>query len=111
MPLNVDVATTDGMVVIGVGHIHKTAGHTLQGPHGRRRFYPRLRSILGHGVRVYTGLEREIPDIEYVTFLREPIVRTASHYQYDVQRGGVDLPFDEWITHDAVRDRQTRIIP
>ena len=137
MPLNVDVATTDGMVVIGVVHIHKTAGTTLagvfkrsfgrrhcdvlpvdpasdvltlQGLHDLRRFYPRLRSILGHGVRVYTGLEREIPDIEYVTFLREPIVRTASHYQYDRQRGGVDLPFEEWITHEAVRDRQTRII-
>jgi len=123
--------------MIGVVHIHKTAGTTLAGVFKRsfggrhcdvlvadagvdvltpdglrdlRRWYPRLRSILGHGVRVYTGLEREQPDIEYVTFLREPIVRTASHYQYDVQRGGVHLSFEEWITHDAVRDRQTRII-
>jgi hypothetical protein len=123
--------------VIGVVHIHKTAGTTLAGvfkhsfggrhcdvlvaeagtdvltPEGLcriRRFYPRLRSILGHSVRVYTGLEREEPDLEYVTFLRDPIVRTASHYQYDRQRGGVDLRFEDWITHDAVRDRQTRII-
>jgi hypothetical protein len=42
--------------------------------------------------------------------LREPLTRTASHYQYDFQVGEVDLPFEEWITHDAVRDRQTRII-
>lgn len=123
--------------MIGVVHLHKTAGTTLAGvfkrsfggrhcdvitadpgtdvltPEGLRevrRWYPRLHSILGHAVRVYAGLEDEEPDISYVTFLREPIVRTASHYQYDVQRGGVDLPFEEWITHDAVRDRQTRII-
>jgi len=123
--------------VIGVVHIHKTAGTTLAGvfkrsfggrhcdviptepgvevltPEGLRelrRWYPRLRSILGHAVRAYSGLEQEEPDLHYVTFLREPIVRTASHYQYDVQRGGIDLPFEEWITHDAVRDRQTRII-
>ncbi|MFH1104708.1 MAG: hypothetical protein V1757_07175 [Actinomycetota bacterium] len=137
MSLNVGPRRTDAIGVIGVVHIHKTAGTTLAGVFKRsfggghcdvlpaepgtevltpaglrevRRWYPRLRSILGHGVRVYTGLEDEEPDIEYVTFLREPIVRTASHYQYDVQRGGVDLPFGEWITHDAVRDRQTRII-
>ena len=75
-----------------------------------RRFYPRLRSILGHDVRAYSDLETVVPDIDWVAFLREPLTRTASHYQYDVQRGGVDLPFEEWITHDAVRDRQTRIL-
>ena len=123
--------------VIAVVHIHKTAGTTLAGVFKRsfggrhcdvrltdreaghltpdglrqlRRWYPRLKSILGHPVRVYAGLEEAAGDIEYVTFLRDPVVRTASHYQYDVQRGGVDLPFEEWVAHDAVRDRQTRIL-
>jgi hypothetical protein len=75
-----------------------------------RRWYPRLDSALGHSLRVYAGLEVVVGDIQWVTFLREPLERTASHYQYDVQRGGVDIPFEEWITHDVVRDRQTRII-
>ena len=123
--------------MIAVVHIHKTAGTTLAGvfkrsfggrhcdvrltdPHAEhltaeglqqlRRWYPRLQSILGHPVRAYAGLESAVDEIEYVTFLRDPVVRTASHYQYDVQRGGVDLRFEEWITHDAVRDRQTRIL-
>lgn len=123
--------------MIGVVHIHKTAGTTLasvfkgsfgarhcdvlpldpDAPHltpdqlrRMRRWYPRLDSALGHSLRVYAGLESVVGDIEWVTFLREPLERTASHYQYDVQRGGVDLPFGEWITHDAVRDRQTRIL-
>ncbi len=124
--------------MIAVVHIHKTAGTTLAGvfkrSYGSRhldvleidrstphltsselrrimdRFYPRLDSINGHPVRIYAGLEEVEPDIEYVTFLRDPIERTASHYQYDVQVGGVDIPFEEWITHDAVPDRQTRIL-
>jgi hypothetical protein len=122
--------------MLAVVHIHKTAGTTLAGifkhsygprhcdvysedpaapyysakdlRHLRERFYPRLESILGHDVRAYGDLEAEEPDIRYITFLREPLERCASHYQYDVQVGGVDLPFEEWITHDAVRDRMTR---
>ena len=124
--------------MIAVVHIHKTAGTTLAGvlkrSYGTRhldvleidrstpyltpdelrrimaRFYPRLDSITAHPVRIYAGLEEVVPDIDYVTFLRDPIERTASHYQYDVQVGGVEIPFEEWITHDAVPDRQTRIL-
>jgi hypothetical protein len=124
-------------MMLAVVHIHKTAGTTLASvlkhAHGAthcdvlsedpaapffsaadlqrlRRWYPRLRSILGHDVRVYSDLEAAVPGIDWVAFLREPLTRTASHYQYDLQRGGVGLPFEEWITHEAVRDRQTRII-
>lgn len=124
--------------MIAVVHIHKTAGTTLAGvfkrSYGRRhldvlkidattphltpeelqvmkdKFYPRLDSLNAHPVRIYSGLESVEPDIEYLTFVRDPIERTASHYQYDVQVGGVDLPFEEWITHAAVPDRMTRII-
>lgn len=132
------VRAADVIEVIAVVHIHKTAGTTLatvfKRSYGARhldvlkidrsvphmtpdelqmtmnRYYPRLDSISAHPVRVYSGLEQVVPDIDYLCFVRDPVVRTASHYQYDVQRGGVDLPFEEWITHDAVRDRQTRII-
>lgn len=124
--------------MIAVVHIHKTAGTTLSGvfkrSYGTRhldvleidrstphltpnelrrimdRFYPRLDSINAHPVRIYAGLEEVVPDIDYVTFLRDPIERTASHYQYDVQVGGVAIPFEEWIMHDAVPDRQTRVL-
>ena len=123
--------------MLAVVHIHKTAGTTLAGvlKHANggthcdvlaedpqapffsaedlrhlRRFYPRLRSILGHDVRAYSDLETVVPGIDWVAFMREPLTRTASHYQYDFQVGGVDLPFEEWVSHDAVCDRQTRII-
>ncbi len=136
--LNIPFRTSDAIWMIGVVHIHKTAGTTLASvfkasfgtrhcdvlsldpgsPHLtpdqlRRmmdRWYPRLDSALGHSLRIYAGLESVVGDIQWVTFLRDPLERTASHYQYDVQRGDVDLDFDEWITHDVVRDRQTRIL-
>jgi len=123
--------------VIGVVHIHKTAGTTLASVFKRsfgarhcdvysedpsrpfsaedlrrmrRRFYPRLHSVLGHDVRVYSDLEDAAGEVQWVTFLRDPVRRTASHYQYDRVVGGVDLPLEEWLTHHAVWDRQTRVI-
>ena len=116
--------------MIGVVHIHKTAGTTLasvfkrsfgarhcdvlsldpEAPHlcpedlrlMMDRWYPRLDSVLGHAVRAYADLESVAGPIRWVTFLRDPLERTVSHYQYDVQRGGVDLPFEEWVGHEAV---------
>lgn len=120
---------------IAVVHIHKTGGTTLSGvlkssfggrhclvsaedPHapfytaedlGRlRRLYPSVTSIMGHEIRTYGDLDATAPGLSYLTFLRDPLVRCASHYQYDVQRGGVDIPFDEWITHEVSPNRQTR---
>ena len=60
-------------------------------------------------MRAFSDLETEEPAVDWVAFLRDPLTRTASHHQCDVQRGEVDPPFEEWITHDAVRDRRTRI--
>ena len=124
--------------MIGIVHIHMTAGTTLASvmkrSHGTghcdvintdpssdhltplefhrmlSRWYPRLDSANGHALRVYAELDSVIGEVQWVTFLRDPIERTASHYQYDVQRGGVDLPFEEWVTHAAVPDRQTQTI-
>jgi len=120
---------------LAIAHIHKTAGTTLSGAlkaafGGRyclvkargsetplfgaddlralRRIYPNLEVLMGHGIRPYGDLHEAVPGLSYATFVRDPIVRCASHYQYDIQRGGVDLPFEEWITHDVSPNRQTR---
>ena len=120
---------------IAVVHVHKTGGTTLSSVFKRsfggrhcsvvstdpgaglfgaaqllemRPWYPRLHSIMGHDVKVYGDLDSVAPNLRYVTFLRDPVVRCASHYQYDVQVGGVDLPFEEWITHEVSPNRHTR---
>lgn len=122
---------------LAIAHIHKTAGTTLSSAlksafggryclvtshdpdapffgadevRSMRRVYPNLEVLMGHEIRPYGDLHEAFPDISYATFLRDPISRCASHYQYDVQRGGVDLPFEEWITHDASPNRQVRFL-
>jgi hypothetical protein len=120
---------------LAIAHIHKTAGTTLSGVlkaafGGRyclvespdpaapffgaahlmqmRRLYPRLEVLMGHEIHPYGDLHDAAPGLSYATFLREPILRCASHYQYDVQVGGVHLPLEEWITHEVSPNRQTR---
>lgn len=120
---------------LAIAHIHKTAGTTLSAAlkfaFGGRyclvtsrdpdasflsaaevrsmgRVYPRLEVLMGHDVRPFGDLHEAFPGLSYATFVRDPIVRCASHYQYDLQRGGVDLPLEEWITHEVSPNRMTR---
>ncbi len=120
---------------LAIAHIHKTAGTTLSGAlktafggryclvtarhpdapffgaadlRAMRWVYPRLEVLMGHDIRPYGDLHDAAPGLSYATFLRDPIVRCASHYQYDVQVGGVGLPLEEWITHEVSPNRQVR---
>lgn len=119
---------------IAVAHVHKTGGTTLSSVFKRsfggrhcsvistdaaapcfdagqllalRAWYPRLHSIMGHDVKAYGDLDVVAPNVRYATFLRDPLARCASHYQYDVQVGGVHIPFAEWITHEVSPNRHT----
>ncbi|MBU1493646.1 MAG: hypothetical protein KJ956_06745 [Actinobacteria bacterium] len=120
---------------LAIAHIHKTAGTTLSAAlkiafGGRyclvtardpaapffdagelralRRVYPRLEVLMGHDIHPYGDLHQAVPGLSYATFLRDPVVRCASHYQYDVQVGGVDLPLEEWLSHEVSPNRQVR---
>jgi hypothetical protein len=73
-----------------------------------RMIHWRLKSIAGHGVVPYSDLETLCPDLRYYTFVREPLSRCASEYQFLVQRDGLTASFDEWIASDAARNRITK---
>lgn len=75
-----------------------------------RWIYWRLESVAGHGIVPYSDLGTTCPDIRYYTFVREPIVRCASEYQFLVQRDGLSDSFDQWIESDRARNRMTRTI-
>lgn len=76
-----------------------------------RRIYPRLASIAGHRVTGYVDLEDDGAELQYVTFLRDPLKMCASRFQYHVQhRKKTHLVFDEWIGQDWLRDAQTKRI-
>jgi hypothetical protein len=112
-------------------HIMKTAGQTICGilrqsfpgchcdlvvPRPARakdvrwamRFYPRLKSIAGHCVVPYADLEAAGFKPRYFTFLREPIERCVSHYQFSVQRNGCRQPFERWLVQHA--NFQTQVL-
>jgi hypothetical protein len=65
-----------------------------------RRVYPKLQSISGHGVRPYSDLAAAGQSLRYFTFLRDPIERCASHYQFSVARdhlpGGLTAFLHSW---------------
>lgn len=72
-----------------------------------RRIMPQCQSIAGHSVRPYSNLRAEDPDIAFYTFLREPVRRCISQYQYEVTQGRIDPnTFDQWIKRDDVRNTQ-----
>ena len=88
----------------------ETAAHVFTAEDYLRlcRVHPRIDSIAGHYVRAYTDLATVRPDVRYYTFLREPLSRCASHYQYEVQFSGREISFDDWIAIPGYPDNQTR---
>jgi hypothetical protein len=75
-----------------------------------RRVYRRLRSIAGHGVLPRGPLHEAREGMQFYTFLRDPLVRCASEYQYLVQRDGLAVSFDQWIRTDPARNRMTKML-
>lgn len=69
--------------------------------------HPRLESIAGHKIRPYVELNC---DVKYFTYLREPVKRCISHYQFQVHNMGQFHPFDYWIGEDHYRNYQTQKI-
>jgi Galactose-3-O-sulfotransferase len=61
-----------------------------------RRFYPRLRSISSHMVRPTDELVAEFPRIRFFVFLRDPVKRCVSHYQYRRSKGETS-DFEPWL--------------
>jgi hypothetical protein len=77
---------------------------------GIQRLYPKIMSISGHDVKPYSDLEQVCPSVQYHTFLREPLARCASHYQYQIQVMRKRLCFEDWIVNERYRDWQTKKI-
>ena len=60
-----------------------------------RRFYPPLRSLVGHNL--IDPAQLQVKDPFFMTILREPVARVFSHYQYSVQRGKNKKTFEETV--------------
>jgi len=121
---------TDQSDLIAYIHVMKTGGQTMcdilrQSFPGRhcdvqvkgvagaddlrfaRRFYPHLRSIAGHGVVPLSNLAEEAASIRYFVFLRDPVERCVSHYQYRRNKDETS-DFEPWLERFA--NYQTRFL-
>lgn len=72
--------------------------------------YPRLRSIAGHSIKAYSDLRIKFPRLSYYTFLRDPIQRSISHYQYRVNLGTIKCTFEDWISDESNHNWQVRAL-
>lgn len=77
-----------------------------------QRIHPfSLRSIAGHLIRPFADLEEVRPDIQYYTFLRDPISYFVSLYRFNVSRGWKHgkLPFEEFVSKHVDNPQTIRI--
>jgi Sulfotransferase family len=74
-----------------------------------RRLYRNLRGIAGHHVKSYTDLRAKFPEIEFFTFLRNPVSRFRSHFLHFAPNHTQEA-FESWIAVDRVHNWQTRMI-
>lgn len=75
------------------------------------RLYPHLESIGGHCVQPHMDLEKNDPEINYFTFMRDPLKMRASMYQHGVQAlGEQNCVFEDWLREEQSQNRQTKMI-
>ncbi len=75
-----------------------------------RWIYWHLEALSGHGIVPYSDLSSLFPTLRYFTFLRDPLARCASDYQFRVTRGDLRQPFRTWVHSDLAANQQTRKI-
>jgi len=76
-----------------------------------RKLYPNLKSIAGHRVLGHVDLHGQATTFNYCTFIRHPLKRHASYYQFKVQERGSKEAFEKWVVQrEWPRNRQTKTI-
>ncbi len=75
-----------------------------------RRWAPWIKHFGGHHVRAYSGLERAMPGMRYMTFLRDPVRRCSSEYFHMRNKNGRVANFHEYLSNRAWRNIQTKYV-
>ncbi|MHB8079466.1 MAG: sulfotransferase family protein [Candidatus Krumholzibacteriia bacterium] len=74
------------------------------------RLHPGLRSIAGHPIALWSELEAVRPDVRYFCFMREPIARGASHFQYHLRHDRPCLDWQGWTEWKVPRNHQAKML-
>ncbi len=73
-----------------------------------KRLCPWMRCVGGHAVTLWSGIETVQPT-RFFAFLREPIRRGASHYQYHLRHDPQPLSWDEWVEWEVHKNHQLKM--
>lgn len=60
-----------------------------------KKFFPQMKSLAGHSL--LDPLSLTVPDPFHITFLREPVARSFSHFQDTILTGGKTWTFEEFL--------------
>ena len=71
------------------------------------RLWPFMRAVGGHALTLWSGLHETRP-VRYFAFLREPVARMASHYQFHVATSPRPLDLDAWCAWHEPREHQLK---
>ncbi|MEN8133138.1 MAG: hypothetical protein ABFS45_23760, partial [Pseudomonadota bacterium] len=63
------------------------------------RINPFVSCIGGHAVRPCSNLHEVVPEISYITLLRDPVERYLSQYRYWVEKLNKEITFDRFLDH------------
>lgn len=73
----------------------------------------KIKCIRGHSLRTYSDIDRFLSNVQYITFLRNPISRYISHYFYGKNHEFDSRNIINWIyegKHGPIRNYQTKFI-
>jgi hypothetical protein len=71
---------------------------------------PFVKCIGGHDIKPYGNLVATFPGIRFITILREPIQRYISQHQYNTEKLGQKISFNEYLENPTSFNKQTRAI-
>lgn len=74
------------------------------------RLNPWTRSICGHWLRPFVNFGEFESRLLWYVFLREPVARFLSHYQYHAEQMGVTAPFRRWSRSRIQHNWQTQYL-
>ena len=74
------------------------------------RINPFLKAIAGHSIVPYSDLSDHVPNIRYITILRDPEKRYISQYQYWMQVLNYKNSFEKFLSLEDIKNFQTKKI-
>jgi hypothetical protein len=74
------------------------------------RWQPWLRSLGGHSCRPYVDFGPQADRLRWYTILRDPIARSISNYQHQVEKMGIAWSFTEWMKRPENHNWHVRML-